>query len=74
MTEIESQTFFELMRMRGPVLELVSFDVDGTLLRGRILNHLRIPQESRDKIAALHSYSIWEDLGMRRLFELNSLF
>ena len=54
MTEIESQTFFELMRMRGTVLELVSFDVDGTLLRGRILNHLRIPQESHDKIAALH--------------------
>ena len=40
--------------MQGALLELVSFDVDGTILRGRILNHLRIPKESHAKIEALH--------------------
>ena len=40
--------------MAGTALELVSFDVDGTILRGRILNYLRIPKECHDQIEALH--------------------
>jgi phosphoserine phosphatase len=38
----------------GKALELVSFDVDGTILRGRILNYLRIPKECHDQIEILH--------------------
>jgi len=38
----------------GTALELVSFDVDGTILRGRILNYLRIPKECHDQIEVLH--------------------
>ena len=41
--------------MRRTPLELVSFDVDGTILHGRILNHLRIPKETHAKIDALHA-------------------
>jgi len=37
-----------------PTLELVSFDVDGTILKGRILNYLRISKKYHDKIEALH--------------------
>jgi len=44
----------KLMPMKGTTLELVSFDVDGTILRGRILSCLRIPKELHDKIEALH--------------------
>ena len=40
--------------MEGKVLELVSFDVDGTILRGRIMKRLRIPKKSHDEIKALH--------------------
>jgi HAD superfamily phosphoserine phosphatase-like hydrolase len=38
----------------GTMLEMVSFDVDGTILRGRILNYLRVPMEYRVQIEALH--------------------
>ena len=38
----------------GIALEMVSFDVDGTILRGRILNYLRIPMECHDQIEAFH--------------------
>jgi len=54
MKEMESRTLLELMLLRGIPLELVSFDVDGTILRGRILNHLRIPKEYLDDIAGSH--------------------
>ena len=40
--------------MVGTTLEMVSFDVDGTILRGRILNYLKIPRECHDQIEALH--------------------
>jgi phosphoserine phosphatase len=39
--------------MRNPTLELVSFDVDGTMLRGRILDHARLPRAVHEKIVAL---------------------
>ena len=40
--------------MAVKALELVSFDVDGTILRGRILNYLRISKECHDQIEFLH--------------------
>jgi HAD superfamily phosphoserine phosphatase-like hydrolase len=49
--------------MEGALLELVSFDVDGTILRGRILNHLRIPKETHARIEALHDLFHQERLG-----------
>lgn len=39
--------------MKQPRLELVSFDLDRTILRGRILQHLRIQKPLQEKLAAL---------------------
>lgn len=38
--------------MKKKRLELVSFDVDGTILRGRILYHVKIPEDLRERVAA----------------------
>jgi len=35
---------------KGPIA-LVSFDLDGTILRGMILNHIRAPKDLRERIA-----------------------
>jgi phosphoserine phosphatase len=51
----------------GKVLELVSFDVDGTILRGRIIKHLRIPKESRDEIKRLEELFLRGRLGYEEI-------
>lgn len=40
--------------MENAPIKVVSFDVDGTILRGRILDYLRVAAECHDKIEALH--------------------
>jgi len=42
----------EFQTMKNPRIQLVSFDLDGTILRGRILDYVKIPKELHEKIAA----------------------
>jgi len=39
--------------MKNQKLELVSFDLDGTILRGRILDYVHVPKALHENIAAL---------------------
>ncbi len=41
----------ELPSMNNPQLKLVSFDLDGTILRGQILNYAKIPEALHRKIS-----------------------
>ena len=49
--------------MKNPKLELVSFDLDGTILRGRILDYVHVPKTLHEKIAALDELLFQGRLG-----------
>jgi len=53
----------ELPTMKKTQLELVSFDVDGTVLRGRILDYVRASRAVHEKVAALDELFFQGRLG-----------
>jgi len=56
--------------MKNPLLKLVSFDLDGTILRGRILDYLRIPKELHERVAAQDELFFHGKLGYEETLQV----
>lgn len=56
--------------MRNRQLQLVSFDLDGTILQGRILDYLHIPQKLHDRIAAQDELFFQGRLGYEETLQI----
>jgi len=60
----------ELHAMKNTQLRLVSFDVDGTVLRGRILDYVKVPKALHEKVAALDELFFQGKLGYEETLEI----
>jgi phosphoserine phosphatase len=61
--------------MKGVQLKLVSFDLDGTILRGNILDHAKIPEALRRKIAEYDELLFRGELEYEKMLQVEfSLF
>lgn len=56
--------------MENLQLELVSFDVDGTVLRGRILDYVKVPKELHEKVSALDELFFQGKLGYEETLKI----
>jgi phosphoserine phosphatase len=61
---------FELPAMNNPRLHLVSFDLDGTILRGRILDYAKMPEALHRKIADHDRLMFRGELGYEESLQL----
>jgi len=65
----------ELPAMKNPQLRLVSFDLDGTILRGRILDYAKIPEALHRKIVEHDKLLFKGELGYEKTLQIQySLF
>ena len=60
----------ELPAMKNPQLQLVSFDLDGTILRGRILDYAKIPEALHRKIADHDKLMFRGELGYEESLQI----
>lgn len=60
----------ELPAMKNPQLQLVSFDLDGTIVRGRILDYTKIPEALHRKIADHDRLMFRGELGYEESLQL----
>jgi len=56
--------------MKNTRLKLVSFDVDGTVLRGRILDYVRVSKGLHEKVAALDELFFQGKLGYEETLDI----
>lgn len=65
----------ELLAMNNPQLKLVSFDLDGTILRGRILDYVKIPDALHRTIVGHDELFFQGKLGYEETLQIQlSLF